>query len=248
MKRRACSLTSVLSNFCVAFWQPPPPTKSTKTTYIFFRGRNIKKCFKYVLWRHIFSAMDQRMCCWKLPKKKVGFIREEQCRMHITGQIQLKANAHDNTRTWWSRCSVSACSQGVFSFASICICFEKITECLTALNIPNSWHATETMNDETMYFFPLFCEEAICSTTKEHYNANIPLQPHQLLPWCCFTQRQFILSGPAGGDSPNPHFLLLTCPTFALNPILISWKHANICRWQCCYVHHVSSMNYYQSS
>lgn len=62
-----------------------------------------------------------------------------------------------------------------FHFSSICSCCEKITERLTALNIPNSWHARETMSNETMYqqdektshFFPLFCEKVIFSTTKE---------------------------------------------------------------------------------
>lgn len=62
---------------------------------------------------------------------------------------------------------------------------------------------------------------------------------NQLQPWCRFTQWQFIHSGPAGGDSPNPHFLMSTCPTLALNSIWISWKHAHIYGWQCCYVHHV---------
>lgn len=137
-----------------------------------FRGRNIKNGSKYVLSRLIFLATDQWTCC---RKSKADLIRQEQCRMRIRGQIQLKAieisyNAHDNTRTWWSRCSVSAYSQGVFSFASICFCFEKITECLTALNIPNSWHVTEMMKrctSKILHFFPLFCEKVICSTTKE---------------------------------------------------------------------------------
>lgn len=41
-----------------------------------------------------------------------------------------------------------------FHFSSICSCCEKITERLMALNIPNSWHARETMSDETIFRLP----------------------------------------------------------------------------------------------
>lgn len=149
------------------FLPPPPPTHQIhKNNILFLLEAETLKNVLSTYFEDLFFQPWMSGCAAesRLEKKKADLIGQEQCRMHLKGQIQLKANAHDNTRTWWSRCSVSVCSQGVFSFASICICFEKITESLTALNIPNSWHATETTNDETMFqqdekslhFFPPF--------------------------------------------------------------------------------------------